>query len=202
MTTQHLTAASRLSIHAPTRGATTLPVLFSIPLCTFNPRSYKRSDQMKQTRRVKSSSFNPRSYKRSDCSNSLFSSILIYTFNPRSYKRSDVLVWFKFTSFLSLSIHAPTRGATLFFLLISLYNHSFNPRSYKRSDSSVILSSYGGQTFNPRSYKRSDEELDEIWETSVIFQSTLLQEERQDRGCCCKHHGTLSIHAPTRGATR
>ena len=111
---------------------------------------------MKQTRRVKSSSFNPRSYKRSDCSNSLFSSILIYTFNPRSYKRSDVLVWFKFTSFLSLSIHAPTRGATLFFLLISLYNHSFNPRSYKRSD-----------IFYTRDMKKV-----------LIFQSTLLQEER------------------------
>ena len=58
-----------------------------------------------------------------------------------------------------ISIHAPTRGATL------LFAPSINRLNY----------------FNPRSYKRSDR----ISATSVLyriqFQSTLLQEERQQK---------------------
>ena len=35
-----------------------------------------------------------------------------------------------------------------------------------------------------------------------LFQSTLLQEERRRDGNQCTGRGTISIHAPTRGATR
>ena len=57
-----------------------------------------------------------------------------------------------------LSIHAPTRGATPETFVLSPCN-SFNPRSYKRSDDSA------------RVFHCSDSD----------FQSTLLQEERQQK---------------------
>ena len=54
----------------------------------------------------------------------------------------------------------------------------FNPRSYKRSDGKTDHEGFRPTDFNPRSYKRSD------------------------IGCMYeKGIGTISIHAPTRGAT-
>ena len=54
--------------------------------------------------------FNPRSYKRSDelLSGSVHA---ITNFNPRSYKRSDLLESLGIEDNI-ISIHAPTRGAT------------------------------------------------------------------------------------------
>ena len=99
------------------------------------------------------------------------------SFNPRSYKRSDPI----FQADLKigkLSIHAPTRGATLSSEDSVDYPRSFNPRSYKRSDGGSTFCRVLPSSFNPRSYKRSDH-----------FSSFL----------CAKI--SLSIHAPTRGAT-
>ena len=101
---------SRLSIHAPTRGATFTVKIMLYIFSTFNPRSYKRSDDyllhLHQSIELSihaptrgatgsfangilaSSTFNPRSYKRSDLSN-VSADVLSTTFNPRSYKRSD-----------------------------------------------------------------------------------------------------------------
>ena len=55
-----------------------------------------------------------------------------------------------------ISIHAPTRGATLSILRVSFSSKDFNPRSYKRSD----LVNFAA------------------FSVTIIFQSTLLQEER------------------------
>ncbi len=63
---QHLTAASRISIHAPTRGATIFQQKTAIIGYDFNPRSYKRSDSIHAFFAVYWQNFNPRSYKRSD----------------------------------------------------------------------------------------------------------------------------------------
>ena len=82
------TRAFYISIHAPTRGATCITRITFFLLFHFNPRSYKRSDNV---------------------INSL--SLIIGNFNPRSYKRSDSTESFK-VSLTSISIHAPTRGAT------------------------------------------------------------------------------------------
>ena len=57
---------SRLSIHAPTRGATALYDIQQRGGDTFNPRSYKRSDSDFSSRFKNWKTFNPRSYKRSD----------------------------------------------------------------------------------------------------------------------------------------
>ena len=78
----------RISIHAPTRGATS--VLRNLPLPTpyFNPRSYKRSDIHSPPYKYQLNNFNPRSYKRSDQGPCECLQLYPY-FNPRSYKRSD-----------------------------------------------------------------------------------------------------------------
>ena len=55
---------------------------------------------------------------------------------------------------------------------------NFNPRSYKRSDRQEVQQSKGLKYFNPRSYKRSD---------NTSFKKLI--------------NSTISIHAPTRGAT-
>ena len=103
----------------------------------------------------------------------------LYDFNPRSYKRSDgantkaQAETLKFQSTLlqeerlscvvekpkalEISIHAPTRGATIPQMASKVAPLYFNPRSYKRSD--VFCNA---QVF-----------------CAMLFQSTLLQEERR-----------------------
>ena len=56
--------------------------------------------------------------------------------------------------------------------------------------------------FNPRSHERSDSCSHAIRFTISLFQSTLPREERQLLTCNPVHHIIISIHAPTRGATR
>ena len=103
----------------------------------------------------------------------------------------------------TISIHAPTRGATMAATSLTWKDLDFNPRSYKRSDILILPCLPSGTYFNPRSYKRSD---DSYWRKQpkskisihaptrgatygtttalgydFIFQSTLLQEERQQK---------------------
>ena len=79
----------------------------------------------------------------------------------------------------SLSIHAPTRGATktlcLLFTLKALSIHAPT-----RGATITLVYPYTLHfTFNPRSYKRSDGQHFQILNCQIIFQSTLLQEERR-----------------------
>ena len=88
---QHLTDASRISIHAPTRGAT-----FSVPALAvidddFNPRSYKRSDVHAEDLDI--------------CD----------TISIHAPTRGATLNHTKAPAMLIISIHAPTRGATKIF---------------------------------------------------------------------------------------
>ena len=103
--------------------------------------------------------FNPRSYKRSDvfvfCQfcNSI-------SFNPRSYKRSDALNGWKLSD-IKLSIHAPTRGATI---LISSCVPLGNLSIHAPTRGATFF--YFFNIF-----------------FIFLFQSTLLQEERQALSC-------------------
>ena len=87
--------------------------------------------------------------------------------------------YFFVLKFPKISIHAPTRGATLPIIRDILFSAYFNPRSYKRSDSPSLFALSTIFHFNPRSYKRSD--------LYIIINII-----------CC----VISIHAPTRGATK
>ena len=97
-------------------------------------------------------------------------------FNPRSYKRSDVLTVENF-NITYISIHAPTRGATSVSTFIIWYPKDFNPRSYKRSDKfSTVKTKVGLFQSTLLQEERQFEVLYPNIET--LFQSTLLQEER------------------------
>ena len=101
--------------------------------------------------------------------------ICVY-FNPRSHERSDETYKTLYISDL-ISIHAPTRGATLLKLAISI---------------SLIFQSTLPREERPMLLYRSA--------VMLLFQSTLPREERPSlyNSLCLI---TISIHAPTRGAT-
>ena len=124
--------------------------------------------------------FNPRSYKRSDYYRPVpgdpvdeFQSTLLQE-ERRNHIRKDFPEVF-------ISIHAPTRGATAGFFSSDRTIAHFNPRSYKSSDPVPPAVSALPCYFNPRSYKRSDTRWITLWKDSLRFQSTLLQEERQQK---------------------
>ena len=101
---------SHISIHAPTRGATSSVVCLNSSMRNFNPRSHERSDSSRRSNHKCKANFNPRSHERSD-SCKILSSPCSFYFNPRSHERSDFQFCFGFW-FCEISIHAPTRGAT------------------------------------------------------------------------------------------
>ena len=80
---------------------------------------------------------------------------------------------------LNISIHAPTRGATVQNVLCAV-----------RQTISIHAPTRGATVELAREIK------------SIIFQSTLLQEERHIKPCSISRFFLISIHAPTRGATR
>ena len=78
-----------------------------------------------------------------------------------------------------ISIHAPTRGATSAVLLLPVATSNFNPRSHEGSDLRQSAST-----------------------CQKSFQSTLPRGERQAADSIQARKGIISIHAPTRGATK
>ena len=121
----------------------------------FNPRSYKRSDLITNKQACAVSDFNPRSYKRSDFITGAFSHDY-KDFNPRSYKRSDLSDLPPFAP-PDISIHAPTRGAT-----------PSVPIDVSICSISIHAPTRGATIHSVMFYSKN------------TFQSTLLQEERQD----------------------
>ena len=103
--------AAYISIHAPTRGATSWTHLNNTWFGYFNPRSHEGSDFTHLAIGYTPRYFNPRSHEGSDSSNLSLSKIGSY-FNPRSHEGSDRTDDGDNLSLLHISIHAPTRGAT------------------------------------------------------------------------------------------
>ena len=98
-------------------------------------------------------------------------------FNPRSHEGSDGSLDLYY-NYLLISIHAPTRGAT--FTRIVHYVHYLFQSTLPRGERPHTTHSVDGiWDFNPRSHEGSD----------VI------------RRVRFTGNGTISIHAPTRGAT-
>ena len=185
----------------------------------FNPRSHEGSDLRLFWQVGLSGDFNPRSHEGSDFYE-LLSRSKCRHFNPRSHEGSDMYDN-PYRVSNRISIHAPTRGATikqvlhllqllfqstlprgerhrgnhrngvserfqstlprgerpLYFLRVRKYNY-FNPRSHEGSDARRSWYCPGRSDFNPRSHEGSD--------TKVILLHII---------------ATISIHAPTRGAT-
>ena len=111
----------RVSIHAPTRGATLQPQLLTNLLPGCNPRSHVGSDGNPPILYTTAPSFNPRSHVGSD-----------YWVNPLYICKG-------------VSIHAPTRGATHTNLLHRDCSRCFNPRPHVGSDFTKSLLDFDGK---------------------------------------------------------
>ena len=121
-----------ISIHAPTRGATSLCLNCCIKkeFQSTLPREERRF--MRPDHFSHHVNFNPRSHERSDGRINLVLIGDVY-FNPRSHERSD------FARIICLSARK-----------------NFNPRSHERSDVDFKNVLKYHKNFNPRSHERSD----------------------------------------------
>ena len=124
--------------------------------------------------------------------------IVLSDFNPRSYKRSDDSAP---NNGISFSIHAPTRGATVSGWRENSHRNNFNPRSYKRSDVPGYKFMKNWILFQSTLLQEERRTDDHAGQICSAFQSTLLQEERQWTLQPNLLMLPISIHAPTRGAT-
>ena len=168
-----------ISIHAPTRGATAGFFSSDRTIAHFNPRSYKRSDPVPPAVSALPCYFNPRSYKRSDRGTENAATdymISIHAPTRGATTRSPTLI-----PFIEISIHAPTRGATVSQQIDTSTPYDFNPRSYKRSDLYLFCTCSKRLLF--QSTLLQEERLLHSWQLGMkeSFQSTLLQEERQQK---------------------
>ena len=188
-----------LSIHAPTRGATPCHHLYIVFFLSFNPRSYKRSDDI----------FN--------------SFLLMFHVFQSTLLQEERLSLSKLCFIYSpLSIHAPTRGATtIYYIFISQLSFQSTLLQEERRNIGVTtsqqmllsihaptrgatLSKIAGVILTLLSIHaptRGATVVKEVLTLSWNFQSTLLQEERRILQKLEHRILKLSIHAPTRGAT-
>ena len=187
-----------ISIHAPTRGATSASDSMSSSFSLFQstlPREERRIASVQTVPSVLFQSTLPREERPLR--------VPVHpgyqNFNPRSHERSDLLQ-----------------------LPDPLLRPHFNPRSHERSDAKLKEEIRAQFDFNPRSHERSDSDADcrqLLFYISIHaptrgativcscdskpygFQSTLPREERRLRLRMLLRSVPISIHAPTRGAT-
>ena len=98
-----------------------------------------------------------------------------------------------------ISIHAPTRGATFqfCFCFISCWFQSTLPREERQSFGKIKWQKI---YFNPRSHERSDKNL--FTPPSINLYFNPRSHERSDiKASATEPNFSISIHAPTRGAT-
>ena len=101
----------KISIHAPTRGATESFMSISTATLNFNPRSHEGSDEYDGQPFIEIEDFNPRSHEGSD-----------------KYRSALVAVSFLFQSTLP-------RGERHFYgIMFTVITAYFNPRSHEGSD--------------------------------------------------------------------
>ena len=142
-------------------------------------------------------------------------------FNPRSHEGSDLCRrWIRRS--IMISIHAPTRGATCFTHYDFPFLLYFNPRSHEGSDRYLLIIFLLADRFQS-TLPRGERQTVALWKLWLnVFQSTLPRGERQPTTSSGNksqyfnprsHEGSdaqktpvlikssISIHAPTRGAT-
>ena len=138
-TDRFIQVRNTISIHAPTRGATTFP-----PARYGHPGRFQST--LPQGERLKNSvgnrlgmNFNPRSHKGSDRSCGERGQPDIY-FNPRSHKGSDPVAWMPLPVPYIFQSTLP-QGERLPFLRLEGSQTNFNPRSHKGSDIGALVES-------------------------------------------------------------
>ena len=171
-----LPSSCKISIHAPTRGATFVPKLLTSHQHEFQstlPRGERRGGEQNENPCV---DFNPRSHEGSDSVCPCIGNHRVY-FNPRSHEGSDFCIFCNLTSPFLFQSTLP-RGERLWFRYDQTAAGDFNPRSHEGSD---------------------------CCQTALI-QIIHISIHAPTRGATFLYHsiendGSISIHAPTRGAT-
>ena len=100
-------------------------------------------------------------------------------FNPRSHERSDLQIFKTYLLITYFNPRSHERSDLAYSTSSASYSFYFNPRSHERSDAGVVGIAIGVVNFNPRSHERSDKNPQAV-----------------------ANNSNISIHAPTRGATR
>ena len=188
-----------ISIHAPTRGATTSAVA-----TTLHQRfqsTLPRGERLILTLTTLIMRIFQSTLPRGERLHIRFFILNLANFNPRSHEGSDLFVLLSSAPGAGISIHAPTRGATILTLttlIMRIFQSTlprgerpllphdnvfvggnFNPRSHEGSDR-LYSSCYGIHWyFNPRSHEGSDVLGKECCVAIHRFQSTLPRGERQ-----------------------
>ena len=175
-------ASENISIHAPTRGATLISASRLPYHLNFNPRSYKRSDdEIIRNQFIEDISIHAPTRG---------ATLKVFTLRINTLFQSTLLqeepgeilsrLCRQSSQAAEISIHAPTRGATV----EVEYPHVLNGISIHaptRGATSITVFFCNFTYFNPRSYKRSDNFNMAQNTCALQFQSTLLQEERRSK---------------------
>ena len=101
-----------------------------------------------------------------------------------------------------VSIHAPTRGATSVIKTKKGGVQCFNPRTHTGCDNFSTKKKLTPYGFNPRTHTGCDVAQGESLKTVDVFQSTHPHGVRPGHSTASYKQIRVSIHAPTRGATR
>ena len=124
-------------------------------------------------------------------------------FNPRSHERSDTMPTPIKLSRSHISIHAPTRGATdtqTYVKVINIISIHAPTRGATPADTAEFHSRLSlFQSTLPREERLLQ---NTFFTLLILFQSTLPREERPICHSYNQQTIKISIHAPTRGATR
>ena len=121
-----------ISIHAPTRGATSWRRSPQSNIRYFNPRSHEGSDPIPEAM------------------------VVVLPISIHAPTRGATASSIQYLDLGSISIHAPTRGATRKQVRPLLEPRDFNPRSHEGSDRSWTDALMWIWYFNPRSHEGSD----------------------------------------------
>ena len=143
--------------------------------------------------------FNPRSHERSDHITQSFV-FRFFNFNPRSHERSDHFQRTLWRLLCHISIHAPTRGATSPGTT-PLRWHWFQ-YTLPREERQVMIKIVGYIPIFQSTLPREERPCYTLRFVTIILHFNPRSHERSD--CCIRHAWgklTISIHAPTRGAT-
>ena len=188
-----------ISIHAPTRGATSL----------------------KATEYKLSIDFNPRSHERSD--NYIPDEFMSYIISIHAPTRGATMTSDETGMVAIFQSTLPREERPVRRYSLPLISVNFNPRSHERSDNIQNLTFALTKRFQstlPREERRKKQSYnvrnrqfqstlpreERPWvvnesSNTILFQSTLPREERRQPFTFSFWNGQISIHAPTRGAT-
>ena len=190
-----------ISIHAPTRGATLFKFRGFILCHHFNPRTHEGCDCCVYFKCICILDFNPRTHEGCDFGCPSRTKTGCY-FNPRTHEGCDRKAIFPYPGF-AISIHAPTRGATAVAAVAVCKSVYFNPRTHEGCDQWLRWKHSYMRTFqstHPRGVRRKTG--GKSLKNTERFQSTHPRGVRPDFPPFLIAQFSISIHAPTRGATR